>query len=135
MKDITLRTHLCEMQGKLFEMSGSEGYDSEPFIKTFMYSAIAEALDSDFDFSQWAGKEYLMERMQEEYPEGFKKTGKIFDGETLYWAGYLYRYWNFYTQESSRKIYKTANAETVNGVYLGYHTLDIEMAIDRLRGF
>lgn len=134
MKDMILRTHLCEMQGKLFEMSGSEGYDSELFIKTFMNSAVAENLDSDFDFSQWAGKEYLMERLQEEYPEGFRKTKKIFDGETLYWAGYLYRYWNFYTGESSRKIYKIANAKTVNAMYLGYHTLDIEMAIDRLRG-
>lgn len=133
MKDITLRTHLCEMQGKLFEMSGCEGYDSELFIKTFMNSDVAEGLDSDFDYSQWAGKEYLMERLKEEYPEGFKKTEKVFDGESLYWVGYLYRYWNFYTEESSKSIYKIANAKTMDAMYLGYHTLDVEMAIDRLK--
>ena len=58
------------MQGALVEISCREGYDSETFIRVFMHSGIAEGLDSDFDYSQWAGKEYLMERMQKEYPEG-----------------------------------------------------------------
>ncbi|MCI7146237.1 MAG: hypothetical protein MR991_07365 [Clostridiales bacterium] len=133
MKDMSIRTSLCEMQGKLFEMSGMEGYDSECFIRTFMNSDLAVGLDSDFDFTHWAGKEYLLERMKEEYPEGFRKQGNTYDGETLYWAGYLYRYWNFYTGESSRTIYKTADAKSVNSMYPGYHTLDIEMAIDRFR--
>lgn len=74
-----------------------------------------------------------MERMKEECPEGFSKHGTVFDSETLYWAGYLYRYWHFYTGESSKVIYKQADAQTVNAMYYGYHTLDIEMAIDRLK--
>ena len=114
-------------------MSGAEGYDSETFIRVFMHSKIAEGLDSDFDYTQWAGKEYIMERMKEEYLEGFSKEGAVFDSETLYWAGYLYRYWHFYTGESSKEIYKQADAQTVNTMYYGYHTLDIEMAIDRLK--
>ena len=88
-----------------------EGYDSETFIRVFMHSGIAEGLDSDFDYSQWAGKEYLMERMQKEYPEGFSEQGTVFDSETLYWAGYLYRYWHFYTGESSKEIYRQADAD------------------------
>ena len=64
---------------------------------------------------------------------GFSKQGIVFDSETLYWAGYLYRYWHFYTGESSKVIYKQADAQTVNAMYYGYHTLDIEMAIDRLK--
>ena len=114
-------------------MSGAEGYDSETFIRVFMRSKIAEGLDSDFDYTQWAGKEYIMERMKEEYPEGFSQKGIVFDSETLYWSGYLYRYWHFYTGESSKDIYKQADAQTVNTMYYGYHTLDIEMAIDRLK--
>lgn len=128
-----LRRSLSQMQGALFEMSGNEGYDSEKFIKVFMNSKIAEGLDSDFDYMQWAGKEYIMERMKEEYPEGFSREGMVFDGETLYWAGYLYRFWHFYTGESSKVIYKQADAKMVNTMYYGYHTLDIEMAIDRLK--
>ena len=133
MTDKVLRRSLSEMQGALFEMSGAEGYDSETFIRVFMHSKISKGLDSDFDYTQWAGKEYIMERMKEEYPEGFSKQGIVFDSETLYWAGYLYRYWHFYTGESSKVIYKQADAQTVNAMYYGYHTLDIEMAIDRLK--
>lgn len=133
MTEKILRRTLSEMQGALFEMSGAEGYDSEKFIKVFMNSKIAEGLDSDFDYMQWAGKEYIMERMKEEYPEGFSHGGQVFDGETLYWAGYLYRYWHFYSGESSKAIYMQADAKTINTMYYGYHTLDVEMAIDRLK--
>ena len=52
MTDKTLRRSLSQMQGALFEMSGSEGFDSETFIKVFMNSKISEGLDSDFDFMQ-----------------------------------------------------------------------------------
>ena len=36
----------------------------------------------------------------------------------------MYRYWHFYTGESSKVIYKQADAQTVNAMYYGYHTLD-----------
>ena len=133
MTDKLLVHYLSQMQGTLFEMSGREGYDSETFIRVFMRSRIAEGLDSDFDFTHWAGKEYIMERMIQEYPEGFSRQGTVFDRETLYWAGYLYRYWHFYTGESIKEIYKQADADTINTMYYGYHTLDIKMAIDRLK--
>ena len=51
----------------------------------------------------------------------------------MYWAGYIYRYWHYYTNESSREIYKIADARTMNECWLGLHTLDVEMAIDNLK--
>ena len=133
MTDAELKYPLSEMQGKLFELSGVKGYDSEKFIKTFMNSEIAKGLDSDFDYTQWVGKEYLLEKMEEDHPEGCIKGGVVYSDETLYWTGYIYRYWHFYTEETSKTIYKTANAKTMNTVYLGFHTLDTESAIDRLK--
>ena len=70
---------------------------------------------------------------QEELAEQLTKDGEIYDKETLYWAGYIYRYWRFYTGESSREIYKQAPAKTMKVVYLMYHTMSPEMAIDRLK--
>ena len=40
---------------------------------------------------------------------------------------------SFYTGENSREIYKQAPAKTMNIVYLMYHTMSPEMAIDRLK--
>lgn len=48
-------------------------------------------------------------------------------------AGYTYRYWHYYTNESSREIYQAADAKVMNECWLGFHTFDVEMAIDDLK--
>lgn len=129
----SLKLALSDMQGQLFELSKEKGYDSEKFIKTFMLSDVALDLDSDFNHLQWAGKEYIMERIQDELKTELIKGGEQFDREQLYWTGYVYRSWHFYTGESSKEIYKQAPAATMRITYLSYHTLSVEMAIDRLK--
>ena len=129
----SLQHALSEMQAQLFEMTGNMGYDSAVFIKAFMNSDIARGLDSDFDFMHWAGKEYILERMLEENPEAFVKGGKVFDGEALFWMGYIYRQWHYLTGESSKEIYRQANAATMNTNFYGFHTVDVELAIAWLK--
>ena len=129
----SLQLTLCDTQGKLFELSGERGYDSETFIKSFMTTAISKDMDKDFHHVQWAGKEYIMSRMEEENANSISNNGIVFDNETLYWTGYIYRYWNIYTGESSKDIYKQAPAKTMQTVYLMYHTMSPELAIDRLK--
>lgn len=132
MMNESLKLALCEMQAELFVQSQEKGYASESFIKTFMNSDIAEDLDMPFNHMQWAGTHYLMSRMEEEYVDDLIQ-GECYDTETLYWAGYLYRYWHIYKGESSKEIYRQASAKTMRIVYLMYHTMSPEMAIDRLK--
>ena len=129
----SLQLTLCDTQGKLFELSGERGYDSESFIKAFMTTDISKDMDKDFHHVQWAGKEYIMSRMEDENSDAINNNGLVFDNETLYWTGYIYRYWNIYTGESSKDIYKQAPAKTMQTVYLMYHTMSPELAIDRLK--
>ena len=129
----SLQLTLCDTQGKLFELSGKRGYDSESFIKAFMTTDISKDMDKDFHHVQWAGKEYIMSRMEDENPDAIDSNGIVFDNETLYWTGYIYRYWNIYTGESSKDIYKQAPVKTMQTVYLMYHTMSPELAIDRLK--
>ena len=128
----SLMLALCEMQAQLFVHSKEKGYASEAFIKTFMNSDIAADLDMPFHHMQWAGPHYLMSRMEDELADTIVQ-GECYDTETLYWTGYLYRYWHIYKNESSRDIYKQAPAKTMRVVYLMYHTMSPEMAIDRLK--
>lgn len=128
-----LETALSDMQAKLFVMSGNDGYDSKIFIKCFMNSSIAKGLDSDFDFMQWAGKEYIYEKMHDEMPEAFVKGGKVFDSDVLFWIGYTYRRWHYISGETSKEIYKIANADIMNTSFLGYHTVDVDVAIEWLK--
>ena len=129
----SLQLTLCDTQGKLFELSGERGYDSESFIKAFMTTDISKDMDKVFHHVQWAGKEYIMSRMEDENSGAISNNGVVFDNETLYWTGYIYRYWNLYTGESSKDIYKQAPAKTMQTVYLMYHTMSPELAIDRLK--
>ena len=131
--DKSLQLALADMQGQLFELSKDMGYDSESFIKAFMQSDIAKDLDSEFNHLQWAGKEYILDRIQEELADKLIIGGEAYDKETLYWTGYLYRSWHFYTGESSKEIYKQAPAKTMRVTYFPYHTLSVELAIDRLK--
>ena len=94
-----------------------------------MNSKTAVALDDIYDRLQWAGEEYILEELNEE-AHGLKKAGTTYTTEVMYWAGYTYRYWYDYTNQSSCEIYKIADARTMN---VGFHTFDVEMAIDDLR--
>ena len=123
---------LCDIQGRLFELALKNGYDCKAFIEAFMNSKTAAALDETYDRLQWAGEEYILEELNEEVG-GLKKAGITYHNEIMYWTGYTYRYWRYYTDENSAKIYAIAPAETMATGYLGLHTLDVTMAIDRLK--
>ena len=123
----------CDIQGRLFEYSLKNGVDSDDFIEKFMLSDTAKHLDLKYDRLQWAGEEYIFSNLSVEDGIEFKNTGKYFNKETLYWIGYIYRYWSYYTNESSSAIYEQADCNTMNKAYAGFHTLDARMAVDNLK--
>ena len=128
-----LELQLCDIQGRLFELSGRNNYDSESFIKAFMLSDTAKRLDMKYNRLQWAGEGYLLEEIIDESNSSTPVNNNIYNNETLYWTGYIYRYWHFYTGESSKQIYKQAPARIMNSSYLMFHTMDPSMAIDDLK--
>ena len=97
-----------------------------------MNSKTAAALDDVYDRLQWAGEEYILEELNDEVG-GLKKAGEVYSTEIMYWIGYTYRYWHYYTGEYSREIFKIADAGTMNDCWLGFHTLDVAMAIEDLK--
>lgn len=122
---------LCDIQGRLFELSARKGYDSAAFVKAFMRSQTAKALDSTYNRMQWAGEEYLLEEVASE--AALSTKGEVFSSDVLYWMGYLYRYWHYYTGESSAQIYRQAPVKTMKRNYLMFHTMDPVLAIEDLK--
>ena len=61
------------------------------------------------------------------------ESGEIYSKDVLYWMGYLYRYWHYYTNEDSVKIYRQASVGTMKRNYLMFHTMAPEMAIEDLK--
>lgn len=129
----SLKVAIAETQAEVFEMSREYNLDSKTFISVFMKSPVARDLDSTFNFMQWAGRAYITERILDELKDKLKFGGEIYDRETLYWTGYVYRMWHFYTNETSKEIYKQANAKTMKSQYQPLHNLCLEWTVDRLK--
>lgn len=131
MNEIQLK--LCDIQGRLFELSVDRQLGSASFIKTFMNSETAKALDSTYNRMQWAGEEYLLEEILEAAGDKLTEKGEVYSKDVIYWIGYIYRYWHYYTEESSKAIYKQASVETMKRNYLMFHTMAPEVAIEDLK--
>ena len=130
----SIELQLCDIQGRLFKLSTRRGISSAEFIKVFMKSATAKALDSTYNRMQWAGEEYLLDEIVSSVgTEVFSKGGAILSKDVLYWIGYIYRYWHFYTGEDSAKIYKQAPYDIMKRNYMIFHTMAPELAIDDLK--
>lgn len=128
-----LQLKLCDIQGRLFELSAEKKYNSAAFVKAFMTSDTAKALDSEYNRMQWAGEEYLLEEIVSAAGDLLTADGEIYDTDILYWIGYIYRYWHYYSGEDSTKIYKQAPVETMKRNYMIFHTMDPVLAIEDLK--
>ena len=76
------------------------------------------------------GEEYLIDELKDE--KKLSTEGEKYSPEILYWIGYLYRYWAYSRKESSKRIYRQAQAKTMKRDYLAFHTFDPDVAIDDL---
>ena len=131
MNEIELK--LCDIQGRLFELSGEKEYNSAEFIRVFMLSETAKELDLKYNRMQWAGEEYLLEEIITNANGKIEKNGEIYSKDILYWIGYIYRYWHYYSGEDSKKIYKQAAVEVMKRNYMMFHTMDPVLAIEDLK--
>ena len=129
----TIELQLCDIQGRLFKLSVRRGISSAEFIKVFMKSATAKALDSTYNRMQWAGEEYLLEEVIEEAGDRFEKPGEVYMEEQIYWIGYIYRYWHYVTRESSNEIYKQAPVKVMRENYAQLYVMTPEEVIEILK--
>ena len=128
-----IELQLCDIQGRLFKLSTRRGISSAEFIKVFMKSATAKALDSTYNRMQWAGEEYLLEEVIDEAGDRFEKPGEVYTEELIYWIGYTYRYWHYVTGESSKEIYKQASVKVMKQNYVRLCMMALEEVIELLK--
>ena len=130
----SIELQLCDIQGRLFKLSARRGIKSAEFIKVFMKSATAKALDSTYNRMQWAGEEYLLEEVIDEAGERFEKPGEVYAEELIYWIGYIYRYWHYVTGESSKEIDKQVPVKVMKQNYARFYMITPEEVIEVLKG-
>jgi hypothetical protein len=127
-----LQLQLCDIQGRLFELSLTKNLDSANFITLYMKSRTAADYGLKYNRFQWAGEEYLLEELMDEFKEKMT-VGEMYSKDELFWIGYTYSYWHILTGESSKNILKQAPAKLMKKAYLGLHTVAMELAIEDLK--
>ena len=128
----SLQLQLSDIQGRLFELSFTKRFASENFINLFMKSKTAADYGLKYNRLQWAGEEYLLEELIDEFKEKMA-VGVTYSKDEMFWIGYTYSYWHFLTGESSKKIVIQAPPKLMKRAYAGMHTMDMQLAIEDLK--
>lgn len=124
---------LCKFQAELFQKSIEETEcGSKIFIRRFMLSDFARRMDRDgFLFDAIGVTDALCEIEIQFGPSNYGKDK--FGKEEIYWTGYIYRYWSYIAEKSSKQIYKVVKPEELRKLYFPYHSLDPEQVIERIK--
>lgn len=123
---------LCDIQGSIFEKSLEKtSCSSEIFIRRFMNSDVSNEMDSTSFLSGNTSVDDVFDLINEKYGEtnyGKNKFGK----EALYWIGYIYRYFSYTYNLSSKQVYNIIKPKELAKRYYVYHTFDCAFAIERI---
>ena len=123
---------LCELQATAFENSIDKmESSSEIFIRRFMRSKIAKRLDNESVLESNIQANDILQLVDEEY--GVSDYGSVkYTHNEMYWIGYLYRYFSITYELTSAQVYKIIKPKEVRGLFLPYHTMSPEQAIERI---
>lgn len=124
---------LCELQAKTFERSVDfVPYSSELFINRFMNSEIITLLDNTAILFLDLWEQDFLDRVEEEYGKSSQDHSIKYSKNKMFWMGYIYRYFSYTYQKTSKEAYKIMKPKELKQVYLGYHTMDPAQAIERI---
>ena len=123
---------LCDIQADLFEKSVSVlDMSSEVFVRRFMNSKIAIELDNKAFLDDSKTINNIFEELDLQY--GKTTYGSLkYNKDIMYWVGYLYRYFCYTYNLSSKQAYKYLPLKYVASTFISYHSLDVSQAIERL---
>ena len=123
---------LCEIQAKAFELSGTaQNTSSAVFIRRFMNSDVARQLDNMSVLQSNAQPADILKLIDEEYGKSEYGSDK-YSPDELYWIGYIYRYYAYTYDKTSRQVYRIVKPKELRDLFLPYHTMDPAQAIDRI---
>lgn len=123
---------LCDLQAKTFESAVDfTTVSSEIFIRRFMNSKIAKAMDNESILQTNIYEKDILDMIEEQY--GKSEYGSIkYTHNEMFWIGYLYRYFCYTYELTSAQVYKIVKPKELRGLFLAYHTMDPSQAIERI---
>lgn len=113
---------ICRYQGEVFAMSQERTSCSSPiFLRRFMYSAVAQRMDGEGFLLEAVTQLDVIDEIDKEYGQSDYGREK-FSKEELYWIGYLYRYWCYTHQISSKSLYRLIKPMELRKLYAPFQS-------------
>lgn len=123
---------LCKIQADVFAESVSKtDCSSLVFLRRFLYSSVAKRMDVGGFLFEACDIDEIFREIDAEFGESSYGKEKL-AVEELYWIGYIYRYWCYTYEKTSKQIYKIIKPKELRDLYYPYHSLDPAQAIDRI---
>ena len=127
----TIGLMFAKQQASLFEASTSLDCSSSMFIKKYVFSSWARMFDEYEMVNYIFSTPMVLEEFKAQIDN--KSIGKEkYPREVLYWIGYIYRFWAYTYELSTKQVYKIVKPEELKKVYIAYHSLDPRLAIQRI---
>ncbi len=124
---------LCRLQGGLFE--NYNNYSScSPFIfiRRFMNSDLAKRFDDTTILLESSSNQTLIEEIDEQYGKTSFGKSKDDNKEMMFWVGYIYRYWSYIYEVSSKQLFSQVQPHLLMDRYELYHSMDPKYVIERI---
>lgn len=123
---------LCKIQADIFAASVSETECSSLiFMRRFMNSQVAQRMDIGGFLFEACDIHTVFHELNMEF--GVSSYGKDkYSNQELYWIGYIYRYWCYTYQKTSKQVYKIVKPKELRDLYYPYHSFDPSQAIERI---
>lgn len=123
---------LCDIQAQTFELSLTHtDCSSVIFIRRFMYSNVASMMDNLSFLDTNLQPNDILDSLDQEF--GSSDYGSVkYTANEMHWIGYIYRYFSFICEKSSKQVYKIIKPKELRSLYLPYHTMDPAKAVDMI---
>jgi len=125
---------LCKIQADLFANYRSFSNCSPYFfIRRFMNSDLAKRFDDSTVLADISSNKTFIDEIDEQYGKtSFGKNNNSISNEMMYWVGYVYRYWSYTYEISSKALIMHVNPNILFNRYELYHSMDVSYLIDRI---
>lgn len=117
----------CRKQALIFEISVERGWDSYRFIRKWMNSEVRAQLDNEDPTLISQSRYYLLEVFDE---DNSIESGETYDIDMMHWLGYLYSYWHYVNEVTSKEILDMISPEDILKNYDVLHTQSNKYTLD-----
>jgi hypothetical protein len=126
------KAYLTELQSEVFSLAWNDKNDIVSFVRNFMLSPLAYALDAEYSAEQYYSAYKIYTSIKQHY-EIAENGSSSYGLEPVSWLGFFYRQWHFITGESSKQIIAVLPPEKALRLYASLHILAPEKAIERMK--